>query len=404
MATVRVKFRPSAVAGKEGAIYYQVIHRRIVRQILSPYRLNASEWNGHAIVLTAGTSADRLQELTDISGSVRSDVERIRKIIDAQVRSGFPFSSDDIVDAFFERTGETTLFTYMKTIIRQQKAIGRYRTADAYESTLRSFIAFRKRIDLPFGEIDCELMERYESYLYRRGLVRNSTSFYMRILRAVYNRAAEQGITVQSHPFRHVYTGVDRTVKRALQVKAIRRIKDVDLSMLPSLDFARDMFMFSFYTRGMSFVDMAFLKSANISGGTLTYCRRKTRQRLTVRWEKCMQEIVDKYQPVNSGYLLPLICVGGSADSEMRQYRNALHLVNNRLKDVARLAGLDVNLTMYVSRHSWASVAHSNNVPLSIISEGMGHDSESTTQIYLASLDMSAVDRANESILRRVNS
>ena len=117
-----------------------------------------------------------------------------------------------------------------------------------------------------------------------------------------------------------------------------------------------------------------------------------------------MQEIVDKYQPVNSGYLLPLICVGGSADSEMRQYRNALHLVNNRLKDVARLAGLDVNLTMYVSRHSWASVAHSNNVPLSIISEGMGHDSESTTQIYLASLDMSAVDRANESILRRVNS
>lgn len=55
---------------------------------------------------------------------------------------------------------------------------------------------------------------------------------------------------------------------------------------------------------------------------------------------------------------------------------------------------------MYVARHTWASVARSKHIPISVISEGMGHDSEVTTQIYLASLDHSVVDRANAMILR----
>lgn len=88
----------------------------------------------------------------------------------------------------------------------------------------------------------------------------NTISFYMRNLRAVYNRAVEKGLTTQQYPFRHVYTGVDKTVKRAIPIKAIKALKDLDLATNLTLDFARDMFMFSFYTRGMSFVDMAYLK------------------------------------------------------------------------------------------------------------------------------------------------
>ena len=95
-----------------------------------------------------------------------------------------------------------------------------------------------------------------------------------------------------------------------------------------------------------------------------------------------MQEIVDKYQRNGTDYLLPII---NKVGNEQRQYRNALRLVNNKLKEIAIIVGLQVNLTMYVSRHSWASIAKNKNVPLSVISEGMGHDSEATTQIYLAS-------------------
>ncbi|MCM1219965.1 MAG: site-specific integrase, partial [Lachnospiraceae bacterium] len=244
--------------------------------------------------------------------------------------------------------------------------------------------------------IRSDMMLLYEAYLKTKGIRMNTISFYMRILRAVYNRAVEKGLTPQRNPFRHVYTGVEKTVKRSVHVKVIKALKELDLSMKPSLDFSRDMFMFSFYTRGMSFIDMAYLKKSDLQNGILTYCRRKTGQRLTIMWETCMEEIVKKYPSNGSAYLLPIIRKQGD---ERKQYDNALHLVNYRLKDLSRMLKLQRPLTMYVARHSWASVAKARNVPLSVISEGMGHDSEATTQIYLASLETSVIDKANKMIL-----
>ncbi len=220
----------------------------------------------------------------------------------------------------------------------------------------------------------------------------------MRILRAVYNRAVEKDIVVQKYPFKSVYTGIEKTVKRAVPLKIIRQIKQADLSLFPSLDYARDLFMFSFYTRGMSFVDMAYLKKRDLQNGTLSYRRKKTGQQLYVKWEKCMQEITDKYPVNNSGYLLPII--KRPEEDERKQYRNALLLVNKKLKRLSVMLELPVVLTTYVARHSWASIAKGRHIPVSVISEAMGHDSEMTTQIYLASLDTAVVDQANSLILR----
>lgn len=220
----------------------------------------------------------------------------------------------------------------------------------------------------------------------------------MRNLRAMYNRAVEQELTMQRHPFKHVYTGIDKTVKRAVSAKIIRQIRDLEL--MPSMDYARDMFMFSFYTRGMSFVDMAYLKKKDLQNGVLTYRRQKTHQLLFIKWEKPMQEIVDKYDTSGSPYLLPIIRNVGKDD--WRQYKNAAHLVNSKLKKIGVQLGLNVPLTTYVARHGWASIAKSKNIPISTISEAMGHDSENTTRIYLASLDTSVVDKANSIILKSI--
>lgn len=219
----------------------------------------------------------------------------------------------------------------------------------------------------------------------------------MRNLRAIYNRAVEKDITVQRSPFKHVYTGIDKTVKRALSAKTIKEIKNLDLSLSPQLDFARDLFMFSFYTRGMSFIDMAFLKKKDLHGGILSYRRKKTNQQLFIKWEKPMQEIIDKYDTGDSLYLLPIIKETGT-DSRT-QYKNGAHLVNDKLKKIGEQLGLETPLTSYVARHSWASIAKSKNIPVSTISEAMGHDSENTTRIYLASLDTSSVDKANSIVL-----
>ncbi|MBR5856412.1 MAG: integrase catalytic domain-containing protein, partial [Bacteroidales bacterium] len=174
-----------------------------------------------------------------------------------------------------------------------------------------------------------------------------------------------------------------------------------DLASNRSLELARDLFLFSFYTRGMSFVDMSYLTTHNLNDGILSYRRKKTGQLLFIKWEKCMQDIVDKYRVDCYGeYLLPII-TNPLYDSR-KQYLNSLSYTNKKLKKIACQIGLHTTLTMYVARHSWASIAKQNKIPISIISEGMGHDSESTTQIYLASLDTSAVDRANNIILNLI--
>ena len=158
-------------------------------------------------------------------------------------------------------------------------------------------------------------------------------------------------------------------------------------------------FVFSFYTRGMSFVDMAYLRKKDLSGKVLSYRRRKTGQLLYVHWERCMQDIVKKYSNPKSPFLLPIIRPENDMD-QRRQYIYVAHKVNRCLKLIGQQLGLSISLTMYVSRHAWASIAHSKNIPLSVISEGMGHNSEATTRIYLATLDTAAIDKANKMILR----
>ena len=144
---------------------------------------------------------------------------------------------------------------------------------------------------------------------------------------------------------------------------------------------------------------MAYLKKSDLKNGVIMYRRRKTGQQLTVKWEKCMEDIIAKYgKNITTCYILPIII--NPCSDERTQYRNALCRINVALKEVARLAGLPISLTMHVARHCWASVAKSKNIPLSIISEGMGHDSEETTRIYLVSLDTNVVDKANSLILK----
>lgn len=286
----------------------------------------------------------------------------------------------------------------MQKQIIQLKQMGKYRTSETYHATLNSFTTFRNGQDVVFAEFDSDLMILYESYLRNRGVTKNSSSFYMRILRAVYNRAVEKELTKQRYPFKHVYTGIDKTIKRAISLKEIKLIKNLDLSLQPSLDFARDMFLFSFYTRGMSFIDMAYLKKQNLSNGILSYRRHKTGQQLYIKWEKCMQDILGKWENQMELYLLPIL--RSSIGNERCLYKHTLYAVNKSLKEIAKMVKVVVPLTMYVARHSWASIARNKKIPLPIISEGMGHDSESTTQIYLASLDSSKIDEANSIILK----
>ena len=398
--SVKIKFRASTVSGKAGCVYYQVIHNRVSRQIRTDYRLFPSEWDKRSELVNVcpfHTDAGRAALLQSIRERVQYDKSRLNRIVCLLSEGNKDYTADDIINAFNSQKSELSFFNFMREVISRLKILGKVRTSETYTAAFRSFSKFCNNRQVMLDEIDSDMIMLYEAYLKKQGVSFNTISFYMRILRATYNRAVEKELIRQRYPFKSVYTGVGKTVKRALPLEIIRQMKALDLSSDLSLDYARDMFLFSFYTRGMSFVDMAYLKKTDLYEGVIHYRRRKTGQMLHIRWERCMQHIVDKYPDNGTCYLLPIICAEGN---DRRQYQNAMRLVNCRLKRVAVLAGIHVRLTMYVSRHSWASIARSMHIPISVISEGMGHDSEATTQIYLASLDPAIIDRANGHILR----
>ena len=398
MASVKIKFRPSSIPGKEGTIFYQILHERKQRQLFSDYHVFPSEWDEKRSIVTTMLKSERKPLILSIRERIRWDVERLGKIIRKLDKEGLAYTVDDVIDEFNRHVNEYSLFNYMESHIIKLKHNGKIRTAETYISALNSFKKFRNEEDIMLDCLNSEIMEAYEAWHQQRGVAPNTISFYTRILRAVYNRAVEDEIIDNRNPFRHVYTGVDKTIKRALPLSAIKKIRSLDLSMMPELDYARDMFMMSFMLRGMSFIDMAYLRKSDLSNGYITYRRRKTGQQLIIAWTKEMQMVLDKYPENTSDYLLPIIRRPGGHDRST--YRNVGYNINHNLKRIAEKVGIAIPLTLYVARHSWASVAKAKGIPLSVISEGMGHDSEATTQIYLASLDTSVVDRANSIILK----
>lgn len=398
MTSIRVKFRPSSVAGQEGSIYYQIIHGRKVRQIGTEYKIRPSEWDEKHARPSGVPNTDRERIIASIREHIRCDIDRLKQIEVKFAGREENYTADDVVAEFERQITENTLYNYMEKIIAKFKGNGRYTTACHYRATLNSFKRFRDNADIMLDELNSDTMEAYQAWLQQNGLIPNSISFYMRILRAVYKRAIEDEIVEDYNPFKHVYTGVDKTVKRALPLNIIRKIKSLDLSAKPRLAYARDIFILSFLLRGMSFIDMCYLRKDNLKYGVLSYRRRKTGQLLSIAWKKEMQSILDKYPPNPTDYLLPIITRPGAVARNVYLYMS--YRINQDLKKIAKLANIQFPLTLYVARHSWASVAKAKGIPLSVISEGMGHDSEATTQIYLSSLDSSIVDKANAEIIK----
>lgn len=299
---------------------------------------------------------------------------------------------------YLKPKSEKFLFIYMEQIIKELEDNRQISTAANYKSTLKSFKRFRNGKNIALSKINDKVIQQYEAYLKNEGIKMNTVSFYMRVMRAVYNRAVEDGLAAEKQLFKNVYTGIDKTEKRAVPLQTIKAIKEL---YMPSraLHFARDMFLFSFYTRGMSFVDMAYLKKTDLDNGILTYKRRKTKQQLSIKWEKCMQDIVNKWPSYNEN-LLPIITTAGK--DERTQYKSCQKNVNQQLRKISKMLKMRKGITMYVARHSWASIAKNMNIPLGVISDSMGHTSLKTTQIYLSAIDMDIINKANLKIIKRI--
>ena len=228
MISVKLKFRVSSLIKNEGTLYFQFIYKRKVKQVSTPYHIYEWEWDKDSedIINLTKVSLDRIEIIKSIRENVIWEKNRIKSIIENIKNNNRIFSVDDIIDAYRNSLeSKTSVFEYIRSRIYFLKDAKRERTSETYRQMLLSFMKFRNNKDLYFDMIDDKLICQYESYLKASNLCRNTTSFYMRTLRSVYNQAVEEGLSKQSAPFKHVYTGVDKTSKRAISLNEIRKIK-----------------------------------------------------------------------------------------------------------------------------------------------------------------------------------
>ena len=250
--------------------------------------------------------------------------------------------------------------TYARRITAEMREKGRYDAAHKLDTYIGRFAAFTGKGDIPIGDLTPQLVSSYRAWLADKALGRNSIALYTRSLKRVYLRAAADGLAAGGNPFAGIDTSYrPKKEKPGLTLDDIRRIARLDLSQSrPAVGFARDMFLFSVLTHGMTGGDIFRLTRSNIHGDRLTYTPKGAAREVTIAYEPALQEITDRHARPGTPYLFPVI-TAGDAREQWLQHCRALHNINRNLKTIGRRLALPFPLTMTVAHHSWQSMTRS---------------------------------------------
>ena len=307
------------------------------------------------------------------------------------------------------------LATFSDECAAKLEADEQFRTAKAYRTAARTFIRFVGNKNVLLSDINAPLMRRYEEHLKSQVKSLNTVSFLLRNLRVLFNRAIDEKrmSRPQENPFLKLCTGIYPTKKRALDKAEIGRLARLDIANSKKMKKRKGIltsrqtdalkyFLFCFHARGMSFVDLAFLKKSDIRNGEIFYKRRKTGRSLLLKINAPMKEIILYFaeRTKNSPYVFPII--NPDKGNEYKQYCSALTLQNKTLKSIGKKAESKKPLTTHVARHTWATLAKRERIPHAVISEALGHRDERTTAIYLDSFEPSVLFKASERVSRVV--
>jgi integrase/recombinase XerD len=296
-------------------------------------------------------------------------------------------------------------FVFTDGIIEDLIKAKRIGTATSYRTTLNSFKNFLDEKDLLLIKIDHKFLTDYQTYCLNKGMKINAIGVYLRTLRAIINRAIDEGILLHTkYPFRKFSIKSEKTEKRAITKEQIKKVLDVKLKKDTSLWHSKNYFSFMFNMRGMNFIDLSYLTMENIRDNRLIYRRIKTGKLYNIKLTTQAKEIVSHYtkgKKLNSKeYIFPIMPDKiDDAEKERERYIDKRKYFNQDLKEIAKKCKIDVNLTSYVSRHTWASLAKFAGVSHAIIGESLGHSDLKTTETYLANFGNDTLDDANDLIV-----
>lgn len=383
-------------------VILQVVRQRRRSVIFTPYRLRSEEFDSErGTAIPQHRTREHRAYIEEVNTYLHQQMLILRNLITVMEQEGKPFSAQDVVSRFRLRDDHRYVAGYFRSRIEELHREGKHGSAQSLEYTLRAFLKFAGHRYILMEDLDAPLLQSFRNHLLREGLCPNTITFYLSKLRAVYNRSVLEGYVLRhADPFVSLPLRIAKTPKLALSDDVLRRVALAELCGRQAV--ARDLFMFSFYCRGMSFVDMAYLRQTDISDGVIHYRRRKTGQLFTVRVLPQTQEIIDRYRSASTPYVLPILESAGPSPIPAQRERELYELYCRRrsdyihlLRGVSRTLGLDVRLSFNTARHTWASRARRKNISVSVISEGLGHTTEKTTRIYLEEMESSRIDAAN---------
>lgn len=239
-------------------------------------------------------------------------------------------------------------FKYSWQVIARDNDEGRCNAAHNREMALRCLAYFLGKDSLDFGELSPTLMAQFEKWLMDNGRKESTTRFYLNQINAIYNLAAKDGIVKKAKLLQGIKATIPAKQGRELLTEdELRRMRYADLSDSQHMAFARDMFFFSIYGRGISFTDMANIKKSDVHGFSLTYTSQVVGQpHITVQWDAAMQAIADRY-PSTTAYLFPFITSDNKLEAS-RDVKRVRENIVNAFKQIAIRCHLSVIPSMYM--------------------------------------------------------
>lgn len=421
MATFKFVFRPSRRDGRQqGSLFLRVIHERKSKTASVCCRLFPDEWDMAAQAIRyPACEPSRRDSLSVVEGKLSACRDKLNDVIGKLEKKGY-YTASDIIGRYRCTKDAGMLLGYAASLAEDLRENEQYRTARAYGTVCRGLVAFNSGVDVPLVRITAGLIKRFETNLKEKGKQPNTISYYMRNLRAIYNKAVDAGrIPAGEKPFAGVFTGVEETKKRALVASEINRLRRIEFENLlqthqpgtrkyrdiQNLYYAWRLFFFCLYAHGMCFVDLAHLKKAHLKDGVIRYYRKKTGKQIEVPVNEGMRKIIESFaaEMKDSSFLFPVAGNVGEAGKGRVLYETAMCTQNRRLKKLAELVGIERRISTHVARHTWATICKNELLPLSVISEGLGHSSEKMTRKYLASFDHSILGDAGKTVLSAIS-
>ena len=300
------------------------------------------------------------------------------------------FSSEEFTKKLKNQSRKTTVIQFLDEVIAELIKADKIGNANVHKNLRNVILRFRNKKDFTFAELDGSFLRKFEQDFRERGVSEVSMSVHFRTFRALYNRAiSEDFAKKESDPFVDFKVSKfnTKTKKRAIKKDEILKIANLIVEKGTRLYNSQNAFMFSYYCSGINISDIIELEWKNISpDDMLDYVRNKTGQQMKLKLLPPAKEILAYYQKYNTGeYIFPYL--DKSTHKTETQINNRVKKItkqiNQDLKTLAQMAEIEINLTTYVARHTFATVLKRSGVSIPKIGEMLGHGAEKTTTIYL---------------------